>query len=68
MESQELVGRKYVDCLLLACCRVDHLHPPVECVLALGSEEINVSLELKFEDVILVDFIGMGRRCDGVTK
>lgn len=38
---------------------LDHLHPSFKGVLALGSEEVNVGLELQFEHVLFVDAVGL---------
>lgn len=38
---------------------LDHLHPSFKRVLALGSEEVHVGLELQFEHVLFVDAVGL---------
>lgn len=48
-----------------ASCNLD---PPVKSVLALSPEEVDVILELQFEDVILVNAVGLGGRCHGVAQ
>lgn len=47
---------------------LDHLHPSFEGVLALGSEEVNVGLELQFEHVLFVDAVGLIRGAHRVPE
>lgn len=37
------------------CGTADHLHPPLKCVFTLGSEIVDVGLEMQLEDIVLVD-------------
>lgn len=41
---------------------------PLEGVLALGPEEVDVRLELQLEDVVLVDTVGLLGRADSVAQ
>lgn len=51
-----------------AGCTLDHLHPSFKGVFTLGSEEVNVRLELQLEDVLLVDAVRLLGRTDCVAE
>lgn len=51
-----------------ASCTLDHLHPSFKGVLAFSPEEVNMGLELQFEDVLLVDAVRLFGGADRVAQ
>lgn len=50
------------------CGTANDLHPPLEGVLALGSEVVDMGFEMQFEDVVLVDVFRLGGDGHGVAQ